>query len=193
MDLIQESINNVDHDYVKTTIIVIAIVVVLYWCMTYRYTEKELVVKEEHEPMSVADYPGFCPECQFLGKFSCDQCENCGYCYTVGGAGECVRGDINGPAFKKDCVAYQYNGLLGTGRFYPDFMNHKYYYDRSGTHTFPRYRVPPKRHVSPGYRAPAPAPAPGKYSVPPKRNIPPKRNMPRKKNMPPPYDIPPRQ
>lgn len=55
------------------------------------------------------DYPRYCTHCGGKGRYSCNNCVNCGYCITPNGTGECVSGDSNGPHFRKDCVAYEHN------------------------------------------------------------------------------------
>ena len=104
--------------------LVILIGITLYLAMTTRYEETFIVYS----------YPKYCSACGELNKYRCNNCTNCGYCYTSDGKGECVPGDGNGPFFRSDCVAYEHSGSFsGTGRpgykikrVYPSV----YYWDR---------------------------------------------------------------
>lgn len=51
----------------------------------------------------------YCPSCSYKGQSDCSTCENCGYCITNSGYGECVQGDARGPHFRKDCAIWSYN------------------------------------------------------------------------------------
>lgn len=103
---------------------VVLILVVLYLAMTTK----------DEESFIVYSYPKYCSACGQLDRYRCNNCVNCGYCYTPNGNGECVPGDGNGPYFREDCVAYEHSGnISGTGRpgyrvrrVYPN----QYYWDR---------------------------------------------------------------
>lgn len=50
---------------------------------------------------------GPCPNCGKRDKLQCFECKTCGWCLTPNGYGECVPGDLNGPYFRQDCLAWQ--------------------------------------------------------------------------------------
>ena len=106
-------------------LLVILILIVLYFA----------TITDNEESFIVYSYPKYCSECGQLNRFRCNNCVNCGYCYTPDGRGECVPGDGNGPFFRDDCVAYEHSGSFsGSGR--PGYVVRKvypstYYWNRS--------------------------------------------------------------
>jgi len=77
----------------------------------------------------VYSYPKYCSACGELNRPQCNNCTNCGYCVTPNGNGECVPGDSNGPYFREDCVAYEYNAPDYTvNRVYPDMYLYDNYF-----------------------------------------------------------------
>jgi len=53
-------------------------------------------------------YKSYCPSCGWRSRYSCSKCNNCGYCITPSGYGECVPGDSSGPYFRDDCLYWEF-------------------------------------------------------------------------------------
>lgn len=89
--------------YIKThaefvTVSVVIVILLVLWCIP---------TVSEGFGMLWGSY--YCPSCSYKGQSDCSSCENCGYCITDSGYGECVQGDANGPHFRKDCAIWSYD------------------------------------------------------------------------------------
>ena len=77
-------------------LILIGLIIVLILIVLYHDLGKD------REGFIVYSYPKYCSACGQLNRYRCNNCTNCGYCYTLDGKGECVPGDGNGPFFRSD-------------------------------------------------------------------------------------------
>jgi hypothetical protein len=141
------SYQNIDN---RTIIVVLAVIVVISLTVM-----DQTVPADSQENYIVYSYPQYCGSCGELGKYNCNKCTNCGYCYTPNGGGECVPGDADGPFFREDCVAYEYNDPnYRVGRVYPDtyYWNDPYYISGYyGSSSYGR-RYPRKNWKHPHYK-----------------------------------------
>jgi len=103
----------------------IALIVSIYMVRCEDNPTHPCMIREDYIAYS---YPKQCDTCGTLNQYQCGKCVDCGYCVGVGGKGECVQGDANGPFFRDDCIAYKYHGNGSVARVYPE----QYYwnYDR---------------------------------------------------------------
>jgi hypothetical protein len=82
---------------VVAIVVVVAIVLKLCW---HRWSLCETFIT------------GPCPNCGKRNKPQCFDCKSCGWCTTPDGDGECVPGNSQGPLFRQDCVAWQYEPMV---------------------------------------------------------------------------------
>ena len=134
-----------NHDYFKTILIGSFVAIIIYWLIIYDDSSPQTDTDAEADPDTQEEFitynpPKYCDNCGDLGRYDCNDCVNCGYCYTPDGYGECVPGDINGPFFRKDCTAYEYNAndyWIDDYPYiylqdYPYLYRDGYYYDSYG-------------------------------------------------------------
>jgi hypothetical protein len=101
-----KAIKSMDPEYIKTVIVIIVIVALLYLCVTYSTIDQE---NGKIEDLTLYNPSRSCANCGDLGKAQCRDCANCGYCYSGNGIGQCVPGNEDGPLFRSDCAIYNYN------------------------------------------------------------------------------------
>ena len=119
------------HSYIITILISVSLIVLLNWLLSDSINQKN----SEH--FIITNYPSrFCSDCGNLDRIACNNCTNCGTCYTPNGYKECVAGDEYGPFFRSDCIDYQYNNPMiqpilipHHSLYYPIFDTDPYYDD----------------------------------------------------------------
>lgn len=68
-------------------------------------------------------FHGYCTNCGNNDRISCGNCQNCGFCSTDTGHGECVKGDETGPYFRLDCANWEYGTSIINYWQYPHYYN----------------------------------------------------------------------
>ena len=129
--LSQDIISSIMGDY--SEIAFYLFIILIFVIIIYNYfTDPEgcgPIIPYFTENYIVYSYPKYCSACGELNRRQCNNCTNCGYCITPNGNGECVPGDSNGPYFREDCVAYEYNAPdYVIDRVYPDIYLYDNYF-----------------------------------------------------------------
>lgn len=105
-------------NYVHKIILILAIIIIV----CYFYTSNEL----DEQFMMYGPNLKYCSTCGYKSVLSCSACSNCGMCYPIRGAPECVDGDANGPYFREDCATWKYNDIENS--IYPNYGYASGYY-----------------------------------------------------------------
>lgn len=69
----------------------------------------------------------YCQSCNKRSHYACSKCDNCGFCITREGRGDCVQGDMYGPYFRRDCVIWDYNKSPSYS-YYPTYPYRRLYF-----------------------------------------------------------------